>query len=121
MSVSGLTVAKVEAALRKYHGIVTQAAEACGVARPTLYNFMKKHPELKEIRDDLDETLLDVAESNVIGALQSNDMKTTRWYLERKGKDRGYVTRQEQTGRDGAPLLVSAIKREIVKPAKVAE
>lgn len=118
MAGTQLSIAKVEAALRKYKGILSSAAEACGVARTTLYRFMEKHPELKEVRNELDETLLDVAETNVITDLEKGDMKTTRWYLDRKGKDRGYVTRAEQTGKDGAPLLVNSIKRTIVDPDK---
>lgn len=118
MAGNQLSVERVEKALRKYNGILSLSAEACGVARTTLYRFIEKHPHLKEVRTEVDENLLDVAESNVVSALSEADMKTTRWYLERKGKDRGYVTRQEQTGKDGTPLQVTSIKRTIVDPVK---
>lgn len=118
MSGNLLSIEKVEKALRKYHGILGKTAEACGVSRPTLNKFIAKHPHLKEVRQEVDENLIDVAEANVVGALDGGDMKTTRWFLERKGKDRGYVTRQEQTGKNGEPLAVTAIKRTIVDPAK---
>lgn len=113
-----LSVEKAAKALRVHRGIILRAAEACGVDRSTFYKFMEKHPELKDVRNECDEELLDVAEANVIKALDDEDMKTTRWYLERKGKERGYVTRQEQTGADGEPLQFQAIERTVVTPPK---
>lgn len=112
-----LSVAKAEAALRAHHGILLKAAEACGVSRLTFYKFMDKHPHLKEVRAECDETLLDVAEASVVQDLNRGEMKTTRWFLDRKGKDRGYTTRQEQTGADGGPLEFESIDRHIVDPA----
>ena len=34
--------------------------------------------------------LIEVAEDNVVRAIRAQDMTTTRWFLERKGRDRGY-------------------------------
>lgn len=118
MAGTKLSVDKVTTALRKYRGIMSKTAEACGVSRETIVRFIKNNPELKAVRDEEDEILLDVAESSVIDAIENADMKTTRWFLERKGKERGYVTRQEQTGKNGEPLQVSKIKRVIVDPDK---
>lgn len=86
----------------------------------TFYKFMEEHPELKDVRNECDEELLDVAEASVVSAIhEGKDMKTVRWYLERKGKERGYVTRQEQTGADGEPLQFQAIERTVVRPSPV--
>ncbi|QIG68857.1 hypothetical protein EVB71_005 [Rhizobium phage RHph_Y55] len=111
-----LSVAKAEAALRAHHGILLKAAEACGVTRKTFYKFMEQHPHLKEVREECDEVLLDVAEAAIVNALGASDMKTVRWYAERKGKDRGYTTRTESTGKDGEPLQMGVIERRIVDP-----
>lgn len=116
MSRSGLSITKAEKALREHNGIVLKAAEACGVTRKTFYRFMEKHPHLQEVREEVDETLLDVAEAHVITDLHAGERKTIRWYLDRKGKDRGYTTRQEQTGRDGGPLEFGEVERVIVDP-----
>jgi len=112
-----LTVDKATRALREHHGIILKAAEACGVSRPYFYQFMEKHPELETIRAEASDVLLDIAEANVVADLGKGDGKTTRWFLDRKGKDRGYTTRQEVTGADGGPLEgINTIRREIVDP-----
>lgn len=114
---ANLSVEKVAAALRAHNGIILKAAAACGVGRPTLYKFIKEHPELEDVRNECNEELLDVAESNITKALNEAELKTTRWFLERKGKDRGYTTRSEVTGADGEPLQTQTIERRIVDPA----
>lgn len=113
---SKLSITKVEKALREHHGVILRAAEACGVARMTLYKFIEANPSLQEVRAEMDEELLDVAESAITTALKASDMKTVRWYAERKGKNRGYTTRQEMTGADGGPLETQTIERRIVDP-----
>lgn len=111
-----LTLRKAEKALRENQGIITYAAEACGVARQTLWKFMQKHPELREVQEEASEVLLDIGEKHLTSAIEKGDMKTIRWHLERKGKDRGYTTRQETTGKDGEPLQMGVIERRIVDP-----
>lgn len=109
-----LSIRKVENALRACDGVLILAAEACGVHRHTLRKFMDKHPELYEVKVEVDEELLDVAENAVIRDLRAGEMKTVRWYMERKGKNRGYSSRIEQTGPDGAPMEFEAIERRVV-------
>lgn len=115
---SKLNYDKVKLALETHNGIISYAAKACGVSRVTIYKFLDKHPELKEVREQATEELIDVAERYVQDAVEEKDMKTIRWFLERKGKERGYVTRQEQTGKDGEPLQIGQITRTIVTPPK---
>lgn len=111
-----LSVSKVEKALREHNGIILYAAQACGVHRHTMRKFIDDHPELEEVRQQADEELLDVAESHIATNLKSGEMKTVRWYAERKGKNRGYVTRVEETGKDGEPLQFGTIERTVVDP-----
>lgn len=111
-----LSIAKAAKALREHHGIILKAAQACGVHRHTMRKFIDEHPELEEIRQQADEELLDIGEAAVVTAINNSDMKTVRWHLERKGKDRGYTTRQETTGKDGAPLEMGVIERRVVDP-----
>lgn len=111
-----LSYKKVEAALRQHHGILSKAAEACGVARMTMYRFIENNPGLEEVRMECSEELLDVAETAIANAIKVGDMKTVRWYTERKGKDRGYTTREERTGANGEPLQFEAIERTVVDP-----
>lgn len=112
-----LSVAKVAKALQEHHGIIMHAAKACGVHRHTMRKFIDEHPELEEIRQQADEELLDIGENHVVNALKEGDMKTVRWHLERKGKNRGYSTRVESTGADGGPVEFDEIRRTYVEPA----
>jgi hypothetical protein len=114
-----LTKPRVIEALQRHHGVVLKAAEALGCARCTLYAFMEKHEDIKELRYETSETLKDIAEAAIIQAIKAGDLKTVRWWLERQAKDRGYTTRIEQTGADGGPLeSVTKIERVIVDPAQ---
>lgn len=113
-----LTLAKAKEALIKHNGVMLYAAEACGCSRQTLWRFIRDNPELQEIKENATEELVDLAEKQMQKAIEAGDMKTVRWYLERLGKDRGYVTRQETTGKDGEPLQIGEITRTVVAPTK---
>lgn len=97
-------VNRVIAMLRQCGGIKTVAAEKLNVSRSTLYLFLNDHPEIQEASADIEEELLDVAEDRVVIAIRSGEMPTVRWYLELKGKERGYVRRVETTGKNGGPV-----------------
>jgi hypothetical protein len=99
-----LSVRRVEQALRSTGNIKTIAAHVLGVHRATLYRFLELHPRLVEFASEIQEELLDVAEAKVIQLLKDGDMPTVRWFLELKGKDRGYTRRAEVTGPAGAPI-----------------
>jgi hypothetical protein len=116
MRVRKLTVSKVEAALRANAGVILYTAVALSVTRKSLYEFMRKHPELEQVRDEARETMLDTAEHHVVNAVNSGDMRTVRWVLDRLGRHRGYSTRQEVAGVEHAPLTFERIEHVIVDP-----
>ncbi|MES0071910.1 helix-turn-helix domain-containing protein [Mesorhizobium sp. M0058] len=101
-------VPRVIAIMRANGGIKTAAAEKLNVSRRTLYNFLDEHPEVKEAAAEIDEELLDIAEGRVVQAISAGEMQTVRWYLEMKGKGRGFVRRVENTGKDGGPVETRA-------------
>lgn len=112
-----LSIKKAAAALCEHKGIVTYAAESCGVSRQYFTKFMTLHPELEEVREEASEILLDIGEKHLTTAIVGGDLKTIRWHMERKGKNRGYNTRVEQTGADGGPLEYNAVERRVVDPS----
>jgi hypothetical protein len=99
-----LNRANVTKALLEQRGILGKAAESLDVTRQNLRAFLLKHPDLEEVRQEASEQLLDVAEAQITNAIEQGDLKTVRWYMERRGKDRGYSTRVETTGKDGGPI-----------------
>ncbi|RUW81556.1 helix-turn-helix domain-containing protein [Mesorhizobium sp. M2A.F.Ca.ET.067.02.1.1] len=90
--------------LRQYGGIKSVAADKLNVSRTTLYAFLNEHQPALDAAAEIDDEIKDIAEGKVIMAIRAGDMQTVRWYLELKGKDRGYVRRVEQTGKDGGPI-----------------
>ena len=114
-----LTEERVAEALRETGAIVSETSRKLGVSRTALYKFLQNHNGLLALRLEIEEELMDLAEAHIAKAIYSGDMKTVRWYLERKAKDRGYITRQETTGKDGEPLQIGEIIRTVVVPTKV--
>jgi hypothetical protein len=111
-----LSVKKAAKALMEHDGVVLYAAEACGVSRQYFNKFMRQHPELEEVREEAGEVLLDIGDKHISKEMRAGNTKVVLWYQERKGKNRGYSTRQEQTGADGGPLEFEAVERRIVDP-----
>ena len=101
---SRLTVKRVKAALQGAAGIRAVAARNLGVDRSTLYRFICQHPGLTEELEDIEEELKDLAEGKILQLIRAGDGQTVRWYMEMKGKDRGYTRRVENVGRDGGPI-----------------
>ena len=114
-----LTLSKVESALMQGNGVISDAARLCGVTRKAIYDFIQKHPELEQTRVEAIEVLKDDAENVVFNAIREGDLKTVRWWLERKAKERGYTTRIETTGPDGSPIEFDEIRRTYVDETEV--
>jgi hypothetical protein len=113
------SVARVAEALRKAAGIPSIAAAALGCTAMTVRNYLKRHPELREVAEEATETTLDLAESKLIGAINQGDQNAVRFYLECKGKHRGYTRRTEVTGPGGQPIEVTDARDRLL--AELAE
>lgn len=71
--------------------------EACIVADinpDTLYEYCKKNPEFSERKEVLKKKPVLKAKQIVINYLNSNDIDTAKWYLERKARDE-FAAKQE--------------------------
>jgi hypothetical protein len=88
---SRLKVPQVKNALMAHRGVLVQAANALGVHRITLFNFLQKHPELQEVRNNCLQIILDRAENNFWLAVEGGDLYASRFVLERQGRDRGWA------------------------------
>ena len=103
-----LSKKKVTEALIKYLGNMTKSAEACGVTRQYLYQYLDKYPELIDVRTEAREMLVDNVEYKSYDVAMRGDSGMLKYFLSTLGKDRGYVERQEQqiTGADGNALTI---------------
>jgi len=91
-------------ALERSLGIVSTACEKVGVDRKTHYNWMKDDPEYKEAVRAIEERTIDFAESHLHALIKDKNPAATIFFLKTKGKNRGYVERQEIEVNDSRPL-----------------
>lgn len=101
-------------------GIITTIAERVGCTWRTAKRYIDKYPTVRAAYEDEREKGLDQAESvllqNILLAakLQKEidrpvDVSDAKWLLDRRGRERGYVTRQEVTGAEGERLIPEPI------------
>ncbi len=81
--------------LTENYGNVTEACIAMEMSRGTHYLWMSRNEHYKKEVDNLNEGLLDRAESILMGRLSESDTALI-FFLKTKGKSRGYVERIEQ-------------------------
>lgn len=94
----------VYAALKNAEGSVADAAALIGRPRETLARWLKANKDMYLIQHDIQETVLDTVEVSVRKQAVAGDAGQQRFLLNTLGKDRGYSTRVEATGKDGAEL-----------------
>ena len=91
-------------ALEKNLGVVTAACKQVGVNRATYYTYINSDPEFAAAVKDIDNITLDFAESQLYKQIKNGNITATIFFLKTKGKKRGYVERQEITGKDGQAI-----------------
>lgn len=74
---------------------VSAAAAACNITRRTFYYWKENDPEFAEKVKEIEDSLLDFAESKLLEKVQEGDLTAIIFTLKTKGKDRGYVERVE--------------------------
>ena len=102
-------------AIKNSGGIKTAIASRLGVTRQTVDSYLSRWKTAQAAYEDETEVNLDVAESVIVGNMRNAakmqqsgggivDSGDAWKYLKMKGKERGYVERQELTGADGKEL-----------------
>lgn len=112
-------------ALKDKHGFVTYACDQIGISFQTYCNWCQKDPEFKEAAAQAikaeRERFTDIAEAALVNNIRDGKETSTIFYLKTQARNRGYVERQEITGKDGESLFskeaLIAIAKEIAKDA----
>lgn len=100
-------------------GIITTIAKRVGCTWHTAKKYIDTRPTIQRAYNDECEKLTDAAESIIATMITDKNlsavkkMAAAKWYLTRKGKDRGYSTRQEVVL--SVTELDRAIERELEK------
>lgn len=105
------TIGIISEALRAAGGVITFAAQKLGIARSTLYSYLAACPELQQVRKDVDNETLDLAEGHLIKLIVAGDREAIKFYLRCKGKARGWVERIEATGPSSGPIAVRDVSK----------
>jgi hypothetical protein len=93
---SGHTKKKIIiAALEQSLGVITTACKKADVPRSTFYKWYNEDQQFKSEVDDIQEITLDFAESQLFKQIKENNTTATIFFLKTKGKNRGYIERQE--------------------------
>ncbi len=82
-------------ALERALGIVSTAADKAGIHRATHYRWLQDDPEYKAAVDQIQEGVIDFAESHLYKLIKEGNPAANIFYLKTKGKSRGYIERQE--------------------------
>ena len=99
-----LTKKMVVDALHKTKGAVYLAASSLDCSHTAIYDYIKKYPDIAEIKDYYDEEVTDIAVAKLRDSVVKGAPWAIKYQLSTKGKSRGYVERQEVTGADNAPI-----------------
>lgn len=103
--VATLTEAKIEEALTESRGVIKAAANLLGVERSSLSRRIKKSEALTEVRDNSFSIFVDDVEKAYYDKMmETKDKIMMIFFLKCHGKERGWVERQEITGKDGEAL-----------------
>jgi hypothetical protein len=133
--VTTISKGDLKAALKSAGGIYAVAAEKLGCTRQNVSARIAADKELQEWIVDIEQTITDQAQANVVLALQERQpngrptkeaLKQSNWWLDRLGKDRGFSTRSQLSNPDGSPVQFAAptqvtINIEFVTPAAQME
>ena len=82
-------------ALEKSMGIVSKACEIAKLDRSTFYKYYNEDEEFKNDVDNMQEYVLDFAESKLLENIKDKKETSIIFYLKTKGRKRGYVEKQD--------------------------
>jgi hypothetical protein len=103
------SLAEVRAALIAAGGIDVFAAKSLGCSTRVVRAYRARHPSLQKVVDDCIEANLDLAESQLIKAIENGSLSAIVFYLKTKGRRRGYAERRDVTGKDGETLSLAEV------------
>lgn len=109
MTQKELTAEIVNGAIEQMRGNITAAAKSLGCSRSTIYAFIANHPTCQQVLDTARESMIDNVESVLYSKALEGEAWAVCFFLKTQGKHRGYVERQEVTGKEGAPVEIREV------------
>lgn len=126
MKQKGLSTRALKAAflsaMEKTFGNITVSAQSVGISRTIVYKWKEKDLKFaaKVESEDYGEMYLDALESKLNKLAFKDENPTVMIFLAKtKGKSRGYIERNELTGKDGKDLIPKITIEIINSPDQV--
>lgn len=102
----------------KSFGFVSIACENAKIGRTTYYRWLEEDSDFRQKCSDIEEANIDYAENKLLTQIREGNTTATIFYLKTKGKNRGYIERQEFTGKDGSDMILPKITAEDIDELK---
>lgn len=94
-------------ALEKSLGIVTAACKTVRIDRTTFYRYVNEDSKFAQSVKDIENLCFDYVETQLYALIKDGNPAAIIFYAKTKMKNRGYVERQEITGKDGKDLPIT--------------
>lgn len=101
--------AEIARMLEAAGGFRTRVAKQLGVSVSAVSKRIAKSPRLQEAVSNVEETVLDIAESSLVRAAQNGEAWAVCFILKCKGRKRGWIERQDiavEASEDRPPVLL---------------
>lgn len=115
MRTERFTPEQIIKAIRASGGFVVAAAKKLKCSPQAIYDYENKYPEIRNARKELTESYLDMAEIKLLEHIRKGNIVANIFYLKTKGKERGYIERQEQShfvNTDNLPAITIERKKK---------
>lgn len=100
---------KVKKAIMESGGLMSEAARSMGVRHLTLEQYIKRHPELREVIQEARSAFIDKAEMALRRLVDRDNLTAILFTLKCLGQERGYIE-TPQRGRDvDAPIIIKLV------------
>jgi hypothetical protein len=87
-------------------GIISTIAKRVGCAWHTAKKYVETMPTVTQAYVNECEAVTDMAESVLLKSIQDGDVASAKWWLTKKGRQRGFADQLELTGAGGGPIVV---------------
>lgn len=115
------TEEQVVDALERTNGIYSKAARILRCHRDTVENYVERYDSCKAAAKAAKETIIDMAEDVIVGALKKKDISTARWVAGTLGSHRGWAEKREVTGPSGGPIEVKPVDYRVAVAPMLSE
>ena len=102
----------VVASLIRCEGNYSSMAKLLFRRRAAVQAFVETRRDMVVLREEFIEEKLDTIEENLLDEAVNGDVALGKFLMTTRGKNRGYSTRHEATGKDGDPLVPQVNAKE---------